>query len=463
MHNRSVLDSDKIGSLLFKLSLPAFFGMLVMSLYNVIDTIFVSYYVGPLGIAGLSIVFPLQILSMGIGQMTGMGGASQISRLIGARNFTKAEHVLGNAISIAVIFSILISIIVLVKIDFWLRLMGASETILPYARDYMSIIVMGFAFMTLCMCMSALLNAEGNVRISMIGMIISAVMNTILCFVFVVALGMGVKGSALATVMAQVATLGYYLIYRLEGKCYLKIHGKNLLINWGIFKDILAIGVSSLARTFAGSLSAVVVNRALIVFGGDFAVSTFGIVNRIIMFAMMPGLVVGQGLQPILGFNYGAKHFDRALKSIKIAMIAATSFSSAAFLVLYFVPQAIIRIFTADVEIINMGQYAAKHIFLAIYLVGFLMVGSTIFQAIGKATQSFITAFARPALFQIPLIFILPIFWQLDGVWLAFPITDFLTAVLTFILLVPQINKLRKMNREAQAARSPINEVIKVS
>jgi putative MATE family efflux protein len=463
MRNRSVLDSENIGRLLFKLSLPAFLGMLVMSLYNVIDTIFVSYYVGPLGIAGLSIVFPLQMLSMGIGQMTGMGGASQISRLIGARNFSKAEHVLGNAISITVVISVLISITVLVNLDFWLRVMGASENILPYARDYMSIIIIGFVFQTLCMSMSALLNAEGNVRISMIGMIISAVMNIILCAIFVAALGMGVKGSALATVLAQITTLGYYLVYRLEGKGYLKIRVKNLLINWGIFKDILAIGVASLARTLAGSLSAVVMNRALILFGGDFAVATFGILNRILMFALMPGVVIGQGLQPILGFNYGARHYDRALKSIKIAMIAATSFSIVAFFILYFAPHAIIRIFTSDTEIIDMGQYAAKHIFLAIYLIGFLMVGSTIFQAIGKATQSFITAFARPALFQIPLIFILPTFWHLDGVWLAFPMTDFLTGVLTFILLVPQINKLRKMNREAQASSSSANMEIKVS
>jgi putative MATE family efflux protein len=463
MHNRSVLDSDKIGSLLFKLSLPAFLGMLVMSLYNVIDTIFVSYYVGPLGIAGLSIVFPLQMFSMGIGQMTGMGGASQISRLIGARNFSKAEHVLGNAISITVIISVVISVIGLINIDFWLRLMGSSETILPYARDYLSIIIIGFAFGTLCMSMVALLNAEGNIRISMIGMFISAVMNTILCAVFVVAMGMGVKGSALATVLAQITTLGYFLIYRLEGKSSLKIRAKNLLINWGIVKDILAIGVSSLARTLAGSLSAIVLNRALILFGGDIAVSTFGIINRIIMFAMMPGLVVGQGLQPILGFNYGARNYDRALRAIKIAMIAATSFSIFAFLVLYFAPHAIIRIFTADAEIISLGQYAAKHIFLAIYLVGFLMVGSTIFQAIGKATQSFITALARPALFQIPLVFILPTFWHLDGVWLAFPMTDFLTGVLTLTLLVPQLKKLQKMNREALASKSPDNETFKVS
>jgi putative MATE family efflux protein len=447
MQTRNVFDNENTFWLLLKLSIPAFLGMLVMMLYNIIDTIFVSYYVGPLGIAGLSIVFPLQMLSMGIGQMTGMGGASQISRLIGARNIPRAEHVLGNAISVTLVISIVISIVGLVKIDFWLRLMGASENILPYAKDYMSIIIIGFVFQTLCMSMSALLNAEGNVRISMVGMIISAVMNTILCAILVIALKMGVKGSALATVLAQIITLVYYMRYRLSGKSFLKIHVKNLLINWSIFKDILAIGVGSLARTLAGSLSAIVINRALILYGGDFAVSTFGIINRILMFAIMPGVVIGQGLQPILGFNYGAKRYDRAIKSIMIAMAIATICSIIVFLVVYFTPHAIIRIFTSDTEIINMGQYGVKHIFLAAYLIGFLMVGSTIFQAIGKATQSFITAIARPALFQIPLVFILPHFWQLDGIWLAFPMTDFLTFMLTLTLLVPQIHKLQKMNR----------------
>jgi len=449
--NRNVLDDDRIGRLLLKLSLPAFFGMFVMTLYNVIDTIFIGHYVGPLGIAGLSIVFPVQMLSMGIGQMTGMGGASVISRLIGAGKASRAEHALGNALTSNVILSVLIMTAGLSNVDFWLRLMGASETILPYARDYMTIILVGMVFMTFAMASNGLIRAEGNARVPMTGMIIGAGSNIILDAIFIIPLGMGIKGAALATVIAQLISVAYFMSYYFTGKSFLKIHSRNLVLEWNILKDILAIGIASFARTITGSLSAIFVNRTLVTYGGDFAVSAFGIINRIMMFALMPGMVIGQGLQPILGFNYGAKRYDRALKAIKIAITVATTCGVTAFMALYFAPEPFVLIFTTDNELISLGSYAAKHVFLAMYLIGFIMVGSLVFQSIGKAIQSFITSISRAALFLIPLIFILPHFWQLDGVWLSFPIADALTFLLTLALLIPQIREFRRMSMSAGA------------
>jgi putative MATE family efflux protein len=450
MQNQSVLDDNRIGRLLLKLSIPAFIGLAVMTLYNVIDTIFISYYVGPLGIAGLSIVFPLQMLAVGIGQMTGMGGASQISRLIGARNVPRAERVLGNAISLTLVASIVILVIGQINTDFWLRLMGASETVLPYARDYMKIILFGMIFQTLSMSMAVLAISEGGARISMIGHIIGAVLNIILCAVFVAVLGMGVRGSALATVIAQLISTGYYMSHFIRGKSFLRMHLNNLVMEWVIVKDIMAIGVASFTRLLAESLPIVFINRGLSVYG-DLAVSTFGILNRVLMFAIMPGIVIGQGLQPILGFNCGARRYDKALKSIQIAVIASSICSLIVFVVLYFFPQPVIRIFTADAEIIELSSTAAKKIFLAIYLVGFLMVGSTIFQALGKARPSFITAIARSAVFLIPLVLILPHYWEQDGIWFSFPITDALSCLLTAALFIPQIRSLQKMKRAAEA------------
>jgi putative MATE family efflux protein len=444
--NQSVLDDDRIGRLLLKLSLPAFFGMFVITLYNVVDTIFIGHYVGALGIAGLSIVFPLQMLSMGTGQMMGMGGASLISRLIGANNASRAEHALGNAMTSVVALSAMIMIVGLADIDFWLRLMGASETILPYAKDYMSIILSGLVFPTFAMALNGLARAEGNARAAMTGMIIGAVSNIILDAIFIIPLEMGIKGAALATVIAQIISAGYYIGYYASGRSFLRINSRNLILEWDTLKAILAIGIASLARTLAGSLSIVFVNRMLVAYGGDLAVSAFGIINRIMMFAIMPGIVIGQGLQPILGFNYGAKHYDRALKAIKIAIAAATTCCVGVFLVLYFVPEPFIRIFTIDNELIALGSYAAKRVFLVLYLIGFMMVGSLVFQSIGKAIQSFVTAISRPFLFLIPLILILPQFLRLDGVWLAFPIADGLTFVLMLALLVPQIREFRSMD-----------------
>jgi len=440
-----VLNDDRIGQLLLKLSLPAFMGMFVMTLYNVVDTIFIGHYVGPLGIAGLSIIFPVQMLTMGIGFMLGMGGASLISRLIGAGNISRAEHALGNALTPIVILSAVVMIAGWSNTDVWLRLMGASETILPYARDYVTIILSGVLFRTFAMAQHALIRAEGNARVPMTGMIMGAVLNIILDAIFIISLDMGVKGAALATVIAQLVTALYFLSYYLSGKSFLKVHWQNMIIKWDILRGILAIGIAAFAMTVAGSLSAVFVNRTLITFGGDLAVSSFGLIQRIMMFALMPGIVIGQGMQPILGFNYGAKRYDRALKVIKIAAISATSYSIIAFCALYFAPELFIRVFTADNELIVLGADAAKHVFSAKYLIGFIMVGSTVFQATGKAPQAFVTAIARPALFLLPLVFILPNYWQLDGVWLAFPIADVLTFILVLILLVPQIKMFGRM------------------
>jgi putative MATE family efflux protein len=447
--NQNVLDDDRIGRLLLNLSLPAFAGMFVMTLYNVVDTIFIGRYVGPLGIAGLSIVFPIQMLTMGIGQMTGMGGASLVSRLIGARNTPRAEHALGNALTFTLIVAAVLMIVGLSNPDLWLRLMGASDTVLPYAHDYMTIILIGVLFRTFAMSQNFLIRAEGNARVPMIGMIVGAGSNIVLDAIFIIPLGMGVKGAALATVIAQLFSSLYFLRYYLSGKSFLKVHLQNLVIQWGILKSILAIGISSFARVAAQSLAVVFINRTAPAFGGDLAISSYGIIQRIMMFALMPGIVIGQGMQPILGFNYGAKRYDRALRVIKIAFIAATIYSIIAFFALYFYPELFIRVFTTDSELIAMAAHAARHVFFAAYLIGFVIVGSIIFQAVGKAPQAFVTAIARPALFLLPLVFLLPKYWQLDGVWLAFPITDALTSILVLVLLIPEMKMFRRnaMNR----------------
>jgi Na+-driven multidrug efflux pump len=286
----------------------------------------------------------------------------------------------------------------------------------------------------------------------MIGMITGALSNIILDAVFIIPLNMGIKGAALATLLAQVLVVIYELRYYISRSSFLRLHSKNLLLNTSIVRNIFSIGIASFAHMMAGSLSAALVNRVLVSTGGDIAVSAFGVMNRILMFAIMPGIVIGQGLQPILGFNYGAKRYDRALKSIKIAMTAASICSIIVFVLIYFIPEPFIMIFTPDSELIEQSAYAAKRMCLGIYLIGFMMVGSVSFQSIGKAVESFITSVSRPALFMIPAIFILPLFWQIDGVWLSFPVSDWLASLLTLALFIPQIRELRKL-RENENTR----------
>lgn len=446
MGNRggSVLADERIGRLLIKLTIPAFFGMFVMTLYNVVDTVFIGNYVGPMGIAGLSIVFPLQMLSIGVGQMTGMGGASLISRLIGGGQKERAELALGNSIMATFVLSAVVLVVGLSSPDYWLRLMGASESVLPYAKDYMVIILFGMVFQTAGMAFNGLVRSEGNAKVAMVGVIIGAALNIVLDAIFIIPLEMGIKGAAWATVIAQLVSVIYFLGYYLKGESHLVFYYRNLIPNIGILKPIFAIGVASLAMTLAGSLSAVLVNRVLGEYGGDYAISAFGIINRIMMFAIMPGIVIGQGLQPILGYNYGAGRYKLALKSIILALTYATSICIIAFLVLYFFPGIFIRIFSSDAELIEVSTHAAKLIFLALYIIGFAFIGQLTFQSLGKAVKSFITSLARPALFMIPMILILPKFWGLDGVWLAFPVTDGLTVVLTVILLIPEIRRFQK-------------------
>jgi len=441
---RSLLDDEHIGRLMLKLTIPAFMGMFVMTLYNVIDTIFIGHYVGTLGIAGLSIVFPIQMLAMGMGMLTGMGGASVISRLIGAQNVARAEKALGNSLSLNIVLSTIIMIVGLSNAVFWLELVGASDTILPYALDYMTFILVGMIFQTFSMANNGLITAEGNARVAMVGMVIGAGSNIVLDALFIIPLDMGIKGAAIATTIAHLISAIYFLSYWLRGKGYLRLHLSNFILDLGIIKDIMVIGISGLARTFAGSISAIFVNRALAEWGGDYAISTFGILNRVMMFATMPGMVIGHGLQPILGYNFGAKRYHLALKGIKIAMTVSTSWCIIAFLALFFIPEPFIQVFSDDPALIEMSSAAARHIFLVMYLMGVVFTGSMVFVAIGKATEAFITSITQRALFLIPLVFILPPFWDIDGVWLSFPISDGLSFILTLALFIPVWKQFRK-------------------
>jgi len=454
-HN--VLDTDQIGRLLVKLAMPAFFGMFVMTLYNVVDTIFIGRFVGPMAIAGLSISFPLQMLAMGLGQMVGLGGASLISRLIGAGDNARAERALGNGISAIIIMSLLVTVVILPFLGFWLRLIGASDAVFPFARDYLTITMAGTIVAISGMALISFVRSEGNARVGMTAMIMGAVLNIILDAIFIIWLKMGVTGAALATVIGQVIAMAYLLSYYYTGNSYLKIHLSNLTPDFGILKSIFAIGIASFVRTVAGSISAMLIMRTIVSFGGDYALSAFGIIQRLLMFSIMPSMVIGQGLQPILGFNYGAKRYGLALKGMNLAFIAATVFSFISFLVLYLIPEPIIGIFTNDPRLLTVGAYAAKRIFLALPLLGFLMVGSLIFQSIGKAVESFITAIARPVVFLIPLVLMLPHFLQLEGVWLAFPLADILTFLLTLALIYPLIKKLKEaVMSEKQEKTGPV-------
>jgi putative MATE family efflux protein len=450
--NGNSLDDRRVGRLMIKLTIPAFLGMFVITLYNVVDTIFVGRYVGAMGIAGLSIVFPLQMLCLGIGQLVGLGGASLISLRIGAGDTAGAEHALGNSFSLVALFSGLITIAGLGAMNFWLRVLGASDTVLPYAGAYMRIILFGVFFQTFAMAVTGLVRAEGNAKIPVISMSIGAISNIILDALFIIKFGMGIQGAALATVIGQGLSVIYLVSYYEGGKSYLGLHARFLRLKAEIVKPILSIGSASFARMLATSVSAVIVNNTLMRYGTDYSVAAFGILNRILMFALLPGIAIGQGLQPVLGFNYGARRYGLALRSVKLAAVSSTAFCVAVFFLIHFQPEPMARIFTHDARIIALTAHAARIAFFNVYLIGFIMVGSLTFQAIGKAGHSMLTAISRPVLFLIPLLLILPRFWSVNGVWLSFPIADALTFLLTLALFIPQVREMKRQSAGAKPA-----------
>jgi len=447
MRNHSqALASEPIKTLLWKLSLPAMAGMFVMSLYNVVDMIFVGRGVGALGIAGVSIVFPVQMIMMGIGQMVGMGAASLISRSLGADDMEKAERTLGNAVILILVLGGALAVAGLAKSTFFLRLFGATDTILPYAKAYMDIILLGVVFHTFSMSANNFVRAEGNARVAMISMFIGALLNIALDPIFIFALGMGIRGAAIATVIAHMATTSYLLRYFLSGKSSLRICVKNLVLKWAIVREIIAIGFATFIRTVAGSFIAVIINRTLGFYGGDISIAAFGVVHKVLMFAGMPGRGIAQGLQPILGYSYGARRYDRASEVIRRSITIATVFCFAIFLILFFFAEPIVRIFSTNASLIAQGTNAIRIVFVMLFLVGFHMVSSVVFQAIGKVIPTIILSTSRQILFLIPLVLILPRYFGIDGVWLSFPIADTLSFIIALAMVIPLMREFKRQS-----------------
>jgi putative MATE family efflux protein len=440
---KNVLDTEAIGRLMFKLSGPVFMGMFVQALYNIISTVFIGHYVGPLGIAGLSIAFPLQMMGFGLGSLSGIGGMSLISRALGARENERAEKSLGNGILLSLVLSVIIVVVLLPFMDFWLKLIGASEEVLPYAHDYMIYVGIAILFQIVSISLLNFARAEGNARVGMVAMVSGALLSIAFSFVFIVWMDMGVEGAGLAVLLAQLVATGYLALYYWNSNSYLKVRRANLRPDFGILKEMLAIGFGAFAQMFAGSLSVMILINMVAHHGGDFAVGAFGIVQRVLMFANMPAMVLSQGAQPIIGFNYGAKRFGLLLKSVYLGLVTATVLSVAGFLVVYFVPEAIMRVFSDDAELISLGADASRRMLLSLPLIAPISMGTMIFQAIGKARQAFIAAIARPVLFLIPAVFILSHFFGLNGIWFTFPVSDVFTLSLVVILIVPIIKSFR--------------------
>ncbi|WP_242875979.1 MATE family efflux transporter [Cellulosilyticum sp. I15G10I2] len=437
MERNDRLENEKMTKLLINLSLPATIGMLVNALYNIVDTIFIGRGIGYLAIGGLTIAFPVQMMVMAIAQMIGIGAASIISRDLGAKDIEKADHVAGNSFLAVGILGILICVLGLIFIDPLLRLFGATDVLLPYAKEYLQVILIGSIYFPFAMSTNNLIRAEGNAKAAMFSMLVGTILNIILDYIFIFPLNMGIRGAALATILSQLASVIYILFYLYGGKSTLKVKLHHLKPDWTILRETMAVGFPSFARQAAGSIIAIILNNSLAFYGGDLAISVYGVVNRIIMFLFMPLFGIVQGMQPIAGYNYGAKRIDRVKEVLKLSIIATTVFAVFSTLIGQVFPGFIIGMFDNDPELIENGTYALRIVIAMVPVIGVQVIGASLFQSLGKAMPSLLLTLSRQVIFFIPLVLILPRIYGLGllGIWISFPIADFLSTIYTVVLL----------------------------
>lgn len=438
------LGEDKISRLLVRLSLPAIVGMLVQASYNIVDALFIGHGVGSLGLAGTAVTFPLQLMILAAGTTGGVGAASLISRSLGAGNVERADRTLGTLITTSLAFSFLATFLVWKFLDPLLLILGATPDILPYAKAYTEVILFGIPLQIFGVGLNNVVRAEGNARIAMFSMLISALCNIALDPLFIFTFDMGIAGAAWATVISQGAVVVWLSHYFFTGKSSLKLHRSHLVPRAKIVGEVLAVGSSEFARLSATSILVAVLVRSLGLYGNELAVAAYGVVSRVASLSFMPIFGIGQGLQPILGYNYGARLYDRAHEVINRSILMATIFSTIAFLSLTLFPGPIFNLFTPDAELQALGARTMRFMNLGFFCLGFQIIGAAMFQALGKARPALFLSLSRQIIFFLPFVFVLPHFFGLMGVWLAFPASDILSTLLTLAFFKPQMRELRR-------------------
>ncbi|MCJ7665679.1 MAG: MATE family efflux transporter [Actinobacteria bacterium] len=450
--NISDLGSKRIGPLLAKLAIPTTIGMIANSLYNVVDTIFIGRGVGTLAIAGIGIVFPIQMIIMAIAQLFGMGAASMISRSLGKKDYDSASNIAGNSFVASFAFGTFAAIIIFIFLNPILRVFGATENILPFARDYLSVVTFGFIYFPFLVSSNNMVRAEGDAKNAMAVMLLSTGTNIILDPIFIFVLGLGIRGAAYATIIAQFSGFIYIILYYILGKSSLSIKFHHFKIRWLILKEMVSLGFASFVRQVSASILIIVVNNSLRVYGGDITIAVFSIVNKMVLFVTMPLFGIVAGSQPIIGFNYGANNMGRVKESFKTSALATVVIGAVFFTMFMVFPSNIINLFSTDTELINMGIFPLRMTVLLFPFIGFQIIGAGFFQSIGKARPSIVLSLSRQVLFLIPLVLLLPPMLGINGIWIAFPIADILAIMITGILIYREFRKINKLQIVLEAA-----------
>lgn len=441
------LGNEPIKKLLLEFSIPAIIGMLVNALYNIVDRIFIGYGVGQLAIGGVFVGLPLGTIVLAFGMLIGVGGNTLVSIRLGQHKKEEAENILIHSFMMLLVVGVVLTLLGFFFLEPLLISFGATDANLVYAVDYMQVLLIGLIFQLVGFGMNNFIRGEGNPKIAMFTMLIGAIINTICDPIFIFVFNMGVRGAALATIISQAISAIWVMAYFTRGKSLLKLEFKNFKPNFCVIREICTFGFPPFSMQLAASLVMVLFNKSLNTYGGDMAISSMSVIQSMAMMILMPVFGINQGAQPLMGYNYGAEKFDRVLETLKYAIIAASAITVLGFLFVEFFPLSIFKLFLNKPEEIKMvseiGVPGLRIYLSAIGIVGFQVIGSNYFQATGQPTKSMVLSLSRQVLILIPMILILPKFFGLTGIWLAAPISDSLSTILTVILLKSDLNRFK--------------------
>ena len=448
--SQQILGTEPIGKLLIKYSVPAIIGMMVNALYNVVDRMFIGNIpgVGPMAITGLGVTMPIMTIILAFGMLVGIGATTNISIKLGQGKREEAEHIVGNSITLALIIGIILTVVGTIFSDSILKVFGASESTLIYAKSYMSIILLGTIFSISAMVFNNIIRGDGNPKLSAIIMAAGCATNIVLDAVLIFGFNMGIQGAALATIASQGLTAIWGFSYYLKGKSNLKFKKTSLKLDMNIVKIIFAIGSAPFAMQLATSLVQVISNNALRTYGSDLAIGAMATISSIVMIFLMPSFGLVQGMQPIVGFNYGAKNYDRAIKTFKLSLLSSSVFFIVGALLIQFVPQVLVGMFNRDPQLMDITVNGLRKYAFALPIIGISIVGTNYIQSSGKAKVAMVLSLLRQVIILIPMILILPKFLGLNGVWFAQPTADIIASAITAIVLIKEIRSYKEDNNK---------------
>jgi putative MATE family efflux protein len=451
MKSQKRLGEMKVGKLILEFSIPAIIGMLVNTLYNIIDRVFIGHIegIGALAMAGVGVTMPLMFIILAFGMLIGIGTATRISIKLGEHDKEGAEKHLGNAFTLIIIISIFLTIFGLLFANPLLKMFGASENIIGYGEQFIQVIFIGCIFNLISFSLNHSIRSDGSPKIAMASMLISAIINIILDPIFIFGLNLGVRGGALGTVVAQIVSSIWIIYYFTKGSSTLKIRKKNLKLEKNVVLSIFAIGISPFTMQLAQSAVQIASNNSLQTYGGDIAVSGMTIINSIAMIFLMPIFGLNQGLQPIIGYNFGAKKHNRVKLAVKYGIIAATIIVTIGFVVVQGFSEKLVMIFNNDSSLIEVTSRGMKIFLIILPLIGGQIIVTNYFQSIGQVKISMFLSLLRQVIILIPCLIIIPMFMGLDGVWIAGATSDFLSVIITLIVFM-KVSKGLKGTKEAQ-------------